>query len=648
MASVEQFITIADLSGGLNASASPRDVGLTDVTLAENVEWIFGNRMPRKRQGATADSLSSWSPTSCDITSLVTHTPANGLTAKELWAFTNKTATTIGRKAGGTTWAGVTPSPDDGPNGSIGSTQEVYGASYNNKLFLAFPNSADRMHVWDGTTLRRTSLATTAAATVADTGAGAYTATLRYYKVSFIELSGSTIIRRGELSGAVAFTPSGAGTAARVTKPAGLSEGETHWELWGSTDNVTYYKLATTVVGTTTYDDSAAPSTYSAGTLAPDTGDYTAMSAGRYVAVADNRVFLAGTWNGTASFIAQLQSRVVFTPVFGTTGEGDDERIPTSNYVDVDRTAHGRITGLLTLFGSVFVVKQSALYKLVRTGEASTPYVPIQISDRLGAMRQAGMCAGEDIQGNPCVYWVSPHGVHRWGPGGIETLTDKIRGYWDTLYVKGGEHLQYYAETRQLWAWVCRSDESTPNTILVCYLPRQQWWTYTGSSGASATTGVGRATCSAMFAETPGSTMSYRQKPWAGLLVAGPTPTLVKCDTGSQDNSVSFQAQVRTGAFEIAGPMKNSGVTEAQIHAKVLSGQSLRLTLTGDLGAEARTVDVSLTAGGTETRIVRKIEDAMLTSAQMVQATIGDASAVNSGSWELDALELRVRTEQVR
>ena len=102
---IEPFLVIDDLSGGYRSSMTSRELADNELAAAENVE-LYNSRMPRKRNGAQSDSLASWSPTSCDVTSLVTHTPANGVTAKELWAFTNKATTTIGRLAGGTTWAG--------------------------------------------------------------------------------------------------------------------------------------------------------------------------------------------------------------------------------------------------------------------------------------------------------------------------------------------------------------------------------------------------------------------------------------------------------------------------------------------------------------------------------------------------------------
>ena len=63
-----------------------------------------------------------------------------------------------------------------------------------------------------------------------------------------------------------------------------------------------------------------------------------------------NRILLAGAWEttGTADQTEPKQNRVWYTPVLGSTDEGDDERIPNTvdqqNWVDVGN--EGPITGL--------------------------------------------------------------------------------------------------------------------------------------------------------------------------------------------------------------------------------------------------------------------------------------------------------------
>jgi len=104
-----------------------------------------------------------------------------------------------------------------------------------------------------------------AAPTAAD-GGGAGTVTgQRWYKVAY-----TAGTRRSDLSAALAHTPGGANAAVVVTKPAAIGP-ETHWELYAAGAATGPFKLiATTVVGTTTYNDavSGTPPVYS-GNAAP-------------------------------------------------------------------------------------------------------------------------------------------------------------------------------------------------------------------------------------------------------------------------------------------------------------------------------------------------------------------------------------------
>lgn len=103
-----------------------------------------------------------------------------------------------------------------------------------------------------------------AAATVANTGAGAYAATLRYYKVQWYTVAAGVVTAQSELGAVVSFTPSGTGTAARVTRPGITSTAITHWQVYGSANGTTFVAISSQIaIATTTYDDSVAPGSYS-------------------------------------------------------------------------------------------------------------------------------------------------------------------------------------------------------------------------------------------------------------------------------------------------------------------------------------------------------------------------------------------------
>ena len=87
------------------------------------------------------------------------------------------------------------------------------------------------------------------------------------------------------------------------------------------------------------------------------------------------------------------------------------------------------------------------------------------------------------------------------------------------------------------------------------------------------------------------------------------------------------------------------GGSEAVIIAKVSTGVTLQLTLTRDFGDKSQTATVSLTAAGSETRVVRRIPGSTITDAMVLQTRIGDASAVAS-AWVVDELLLPISQNQ--
>lgn len=113
---------------------------------------------------------------------------------------------------------------------------------------------------------------TPAVGTVANTGAGAYAATIRYYKIQFLTVVSGLVTQASELGPVFSFTPSGSGTAARVTRPAVPTDADgtpaTHWTVWASDTSVDadFVNISTNIaVATTTYDDSVVPGSYSGG-----------------------------------------------------------------------------------------------------------------------------------------------------------------------------------------------------------------------------------------------------------------------------------------------------------------------------------------------------------------------------------------------
>jgi hypothetical protein len=305
-----------------------------------------------------------------------------------------------------------------------------HGATLNSKLFLAYNSDVNRLHVWDGTSVRRVGIAASAAPTAADSGgAGTYSGT-RYYKIQWKIINGSDTVATSELSSALMFTPSGANLNVTVTKPT-TPDSATHWAVFASADNVSFYKLSSdTAVAATTYVDDDAITTYSNGTIAPSVGLYVPPPAAKYLLATDNRLFMAGCWETTATSTqtATRNSRVWFTAVLGAldnTGEDEAIRqtIDTKHWIDVGENDGDGIVGLGgPMNGAVYVFKERSVWQLSPTGNTDNPYRADRVTDAVGTTGQSAICMGEDGSGQSALYFVSPNGPKRIVFGVIEDV----------------------------------------------------------------------------------------------------------------------------------------------------------------------------------------------------------------------------------
>jgi hypothetical protein len=617
---------IADLRGGRNGSDPPIALADRECVEALNVDWYHAT-VARKRGGATA--ITNTGIPAAQISFLGRHVPGTNDTLAELWAI-DDSATPNWRRFLGTT-AGSAPTVADAITGAL--PWQTTAVSMNGKFFVAYSSAQARLHCWDGSTVRRCGLAAPAAPTAGNTGAGTYAAVLRYYRVRWTTQASGVTVGRSEPGASVSFTPSGGGTAARVTRPTAAGESETHWELEGSTDNVTFYLLGTTILATTTYDDSAVTTTYSAGALSPLSGTYTLQKPYKYIAVDGNRVLGFGSWTST-----DKQNRVEFSAIVGSTNVSDDERVPTGNYVDFDEADSGPAVGLVgPVLGAFYAFKKYQVWKLVPSGTAAAPYNVLPISKVVGAVSHQAINIGEDATGNPCIYFLSARGPYRLGVQGLEYLGHAIEDCWfgptSTMYLNPSNqiaHGVFYTDKGQWWVWITTGANNDPDTRLMYDVKTNGWARHTGPSAA------GR--CSVMFAKTPtaGGLALGSLVPHVAPMSVG---SIWKCDTTSQtDNGTNFQAYVLTKAYALAGLGSLFTVGQGTLLAPTVSGVTITQSLIRDLGVETRTATVVLTAAGSETRLQALIDGAAMAGCGLVQFQWGDAAAIGTSQWQIDAV----------
>ncbi len=390
-------------------------------SVATNVQLQPGV-LGRRRYSTVALSLTSGPATA--ILQFLVHKPvSSGTPSPELWAFTASTA----HRYASASWSTVTLI--DTP---AASTIPV-GVTLNNKFFLCYNSGSNRLHLWDGSAVRRVGLGVPSAPTAANSGVGgAYAATARYYRVSFRIKSGSDVVCESELSPAVSFTPDGTKDAAVVTKPTTV-DSATHWVVWGligsSGDTYDLYEeLSEIVVATTTYSDSTAPASY-AGDAPASLGMHIPPPSAKFIVTDGNRLVMAGAYESSASTgeTVPKNSRVWFTRVLGASDNGDDETIPNvfgvqTNWIDVGENDGDVILGLAAVESVVYVFKSQHIYVMEPTSIDTAPYRVRLLAKGMGLVYGGSLPHRTIVVSRDAVYFNTRLGMHRILGGVIERV----------------------------------------------------------------------------------------------------------------------------------------------------------------------------------------------------------------------------------
>lgn len=637
---LSNLLEIPDLRGGRNGFDSPRSLPENQAVEALNVDFYQGT-LGRRRGGAAALVVTGAGFTGV-LSALFRHLPSSDLTAAEVWGVDS--AFKVGRYSGGA-WSSIAPT-----DAITANAPDIAFASLNGKMFIAHKSAKDRLHVWDGTTLRRVGLAAPTAAPTNVLAAGAVSDTRKYKSAVTVQAAGVTL-RRSELSAASGSTVLSAQQATNTLAGA-PGEGETHWELYAASTSdgfANYWLIGTAAIGGTIADNSAVAST-ATGVVSNSIGTYTVPWSAKYVCADLNRLVFAGSYEQTP-----LASRVGFTPVIGASNVSDDERVPStiaqSNYIDLDVGDGGGITGLASVNNSVYAFKVSQLYKLVRTGTASTPYDPVTVSKSVGALRHQTICAGEDENGNPCLYFLSREGPYRVGPRGLEYLGNDVRDVWTTVNLAATTaigHGVYYPSLHQVWWWIATGAANEPDTRIVFDVrkgvasvggTRQGWVKHTGESC--------KARCSAMLPLTFGATQTIALAPHIGY--SQTNAALWRGDTADlTDNGTAFQAYILTKPYAISQLGRDSGVDRIYLLAVASATSVISCSVVRDFGLETRVFSASLTPAAAETRVLRTFEDAFMATAGTLQFQFGDSAAASVPQWVLDGLAVQLTLEETK
>lgn len=640
-------LVMLDFSGGLNSAEPADQIGASQLADLRNLEFRRGKSLKRRRGSTDPLTNNTIFAANSSVVTLFRHTPGSSETAMELWGMSNDTTPELGRVAAGSAWAAVTLGD------AITAAADAWflrGVSFNGKLFLPYNSSVDRLHVWDGSSVRRVGLAQPAAPTVADTGAGAYAAILRYYKVAYLTIDASSNRIYSPLSSSVSFTPSGAGTAARVTRPALLGESETNWSLFGSADDVNYYLLANVAAGTSTFDDSTNPVDYPTVSPAnaglPTGSDYfTPPISGKFLLADGAQLLMAGSHESTA-----LSSTVYYTAALNSSGFSimDDERIPSTNRIDVDPQLGGGITGLGgPIYGTPVVFKADRMYVLNPTNDPTLPYTVQLLSDAIGCVSYQSICMGEDENGAPALYWAARRGYYRYGVAGLEYLGADIEDLWSTVNLSAtyGITAAYHRAAGQVWVFLPTGSDNTPSVRLKFHVARGQRVGGGGVRGGWTRDDGNGATCTAicMFANTPGATMSLDLKPYIAKVASTGKVYRADADSVNRDDAdaQTYTAYAITRAFEM---QMGTQFGAQNFYLQGVGESSVTLDVAPRKNFEASDSVTAIAATLATTRGQVAVPGLEISECQMLQVRVADQSALNQ-HWTLDRIAVRIREE---
>ena len=664
-------ITIPSLRGGLDDNTPPTFLPADVCTKAENVEFDVST-LGERRMGCTAINL----PTSISADAAITaitwmgkHLPTNTLGDTELWVLAQSLTTSANVLTRRTKTAWSTVTPNDAITSTSGYGTKLVGVSLHGKFYLAYKSAVDQLHVWDGTSLRKVGIAAPGAApTAVDTAVGGTYASARYFRVRYVVLSGSTVLLRSEPSAVLTFTPNGSFNGAIVTKPAAVNQGETHWELEASTDNANFYMIARTIVATTTYTDTTAFATgYAAGgTLSEALTSYTLIPSGKFLSVDNDRLLIGGSFENAA-----YASRIWWTPVFGATGVGNDERLDmtVNPYLDLDGYEGGELTGLSrAVNGFLYAFKWSHIYKIVRTGQLTNAYSAIPITKARGAV-PGSLVEAVDQAGNPAQYFLDPRvGPMRIGNYGIEWCGRDIQTLWSRINLAATviAHGVFYPLKNQVHYWVALDGADYPNAKIILHCSEVQ----SNSEGARrgwVTVPVGDriadAYCSIMFspnidgvdARSQSTVPFIGKKQWT-VLGATIKDLIQRCDVGTTDafttgdTDAYYYASVQTRPFSPLGTINKYGLMSATILAVALNDATndVYVKAIKDFGTEDLQVNIDLVPKGEETILIKKLDQLNFGELVTLQLAFGDLNTaiVPSTSWQLHLFTAKIREEQ--
>ena len=262
-----------------------------------------------------------------------------------------------------------------------------------------------------------------------------------------------------------------------------------------------------------------------------------------------------------------------------------------------------------------------------------------------GAVDQEMIAEGLNAQGQSVVYFADPQvGPMVLGGSGPQIIGQGVRDLWDSVNLaattKVGQVVFYSAkgEKGQVWWWWATGSNNEPNVLAIYDVATSGW--SVGDTGGR----VRLARAAVIFARTLGASMSRDLVPYVSD--QGFNNRLLRCDTtDTDDNGTAFQATLRSRPY-ILNELNPVGLGTPYVIAEAASGVSLTVKFVLDFGRVERSGTIDLTASGSETHVVKRVEALQSGDrASIIQVEVGDASAVAS-AWKLRRVYVPVAREE--
>jgi len=341
---------------------------------------------------------------------------------------------------------------------------------------------------------------------------------------------------------------------------------------------------------------------------------------------------------------------VFYTPALGTSGfsVADDERVPTTNRIEIDPQDGGGITGMGgPIRGTPVVFKFERMYLLNPTNDPTRPYTRQRVSDAVGCISYQGIVMAEDETGSPALYWPSRRGYYRYGDGGLEYCGADIEDLWARVNLNTGTSVTaaYHRDAGQIVIFL-PVDTDVLNTVALKFHVSRGRRGPDGVRGGWTRDDLGGSSV-CMFSKAPASPMDLRLKPYLGYNVGAAADGSVgqlDADGINRDvnDNVAFTALVLSRAVD-KGIGQQFGIQNVYVQGVAPDGAvTLNVSIRRNFDPADTIPAVPLTLG--TQRGAMTATGLELSECEYVQIKVSDQAALNQ-HWSIDRIGLRVRDE---